>query len=271
MRWNSAFTYTISGLNAGTTYTVRLHWAELTFNGSGLRKFNVAINGASVLSDFDVVANSGYKKALGKTFTTTPNASRQIVIAFTRGSVDNPFVSGIEIVSQGTGPTPTLQPTATNTPGGLSLITAINAGGAASGSYIADTGSNTGNQFSDTSSGIDTSGGFDSNPAPQAVYQSLRWNSAFTYTISGLSAGATYTVRLHWAELTFNGSGLRKFNVAINGTSVLTNFDVVANSGYKKALGKTFTTAANGSGQIIIAFTQGSVDNPFISGIEVLK
>jgi len=231
LRWNSAFTYSLIGLNAGTTYTVRLHWAELTFNGAGLRKFNVAINDASVLTNFDVVANSGHRKALGKTFTTTPNASRQIIIAFTQGSVDNPFVSGIEILSQGAGPTPTPQPTATNTPGGLSLITAINAGGGASGSYIADTGFSAGTQFSDTSAVIDTSGGFDSNPAPQSVYQSLRWNNAFTYTISGLTAGVSYTVRLHWAELTFNGSGLRKFNVAINGTSVLTNFDVVANSG----------------------------------------
>ena len=120
-------------------------------------------------------------------------------------------------------------------------------------------------------SAIDTSGGFDSNVAPQTVYQSLRWNTSFTYTISGLTVGAAYTVRLHWVEQTFNGTGLRKFNVAINGTTVLTDFDVVANSGFKRALGRTFTTTANGSGQIVISFTRGSVDNPFVSGIEVLR
>jgi hypothetical protein len=263
VRWNPQFTYTIPGLTAGAHYTVRLHWAELTFNGANLRKFNVAINGVAVLSDFDVFANSGYRRALGRSFTATANGSGQIVIAFTRGSVDNPFVSGIEVLTSSVAPTPT--------PSAPTLVKAINAGGGAAGSYIADTNFDQGNQFTDGSASIDTSGGFDSHPAPQAVYQSVRWNPQFTYTIPGLTAGAVYTVRLHWAELTFNGANLRKFNVAINGVAVLSDFDVFANSGYRRALGRTFTATANGSGQIVIAFTRGSVDNPFVSGIEVLR
>ncbi len=264
VRWNSAFTYTIPGLTAGAAYTVRLHWAELTWTAAGQRAFNVAINGTSVLTNFDVFATAGYKEALGRTFTTNANSSGQIVIAFTHGTADNPFINGIEILTQST-----VTPTAT--PIGLTLVTAINAGGSASGSYVADTDFNTGNQFSDTSTAIDTSANLDSNPAPQAVYQSCRWNASFTYTIPGLTAGAQYTVRLHWAELSFHAAGARTFNVAINGTSVLTNFDVFAAAGYKEALGRTFTTTANSSGQIVIAFTRGTADNPFISGIEVLS
>src|SRR5205814_1675628 len=102
------------------------------------------------------------------------------------------------------------------------------------------------------------------NPAPQGVYQTCRWNASFTYTIPGLTAGAAYTVRLHWAELTWQAAGQRKFNVAINGTSVLSAFDVFATGGYKNAVARTFTTTANASGQIVIAFTQGGADNPFI-------
>jgi hypothetical protein len=107
------------------------------------------------------------------------------------------------------------------------------------------------------------------NPPPQAVYQTCRWNSAFIYTIPGLKAGAAYTLRLDWAELSFQASGLRQFNVAINRNMALHNFDVYAEAGYKKALAKQFTVKANSDGQIVISFTRGSADNPFINGLEV--
>ncbi len=471
VRWNTAFTYTIPGLTASATYTVRLHWAELTWQAAGARKFNVAINGSTVLSAFDVFAAGGYKKAVARSFTTTANASGQIVIAFSQGGADNPFISGIEIVSSGSSTTPTfVPPTVTPNPGqdgqpwngtpaslpgkveaenyntggegiayhdadtnnqggqyrttegvdvettsdtgggynvgwtnagewmkytvnvstagaynidfrvaspntgsvfhlevdgtnvtgtmtvpntggwqtyqtitrtGVSLsagqhvlrfyeesggfnlnwlsvnsgqsatatpvptntsvpptntpvpptattapsrtntpqptatqgvgtvVKAINAGGSATGSYVADTNFDVGNQYSDTSTSIDMSA--DPNPAPQGVYQTVRWNTAFTYTIPGLTAGATYTVRLHWAELTWQTAGARKFNVAINGSTVLSAFDVFAAGGYKKAVARSFTATANASGQIVIAFSQGGADNPFISGIEIVS
>ncbi len=275
-RWNSSFTYTIPGLTPGATYTVALDWAELTWTAVGQRIFNVAINGTTVLSHFDVFATVGYKTALQKQFSVTANGSGQIVIAFTQGGVDNPFISAIEIWNPGGGtptptptPTRTPTPTPTPTPGPSTLITAINAGGGAAGSFVADTDFNQGNEFSDTSTSIDTSGV--SNPAPQAVYQTCRWNSSFTYTIPGLTPGTTYTVVLDWAELTFQAAGRRVFNVAINGSPVLINFDVYATAGYKKALARQFTVTANGSGQIVIAFTQGPADNPFVNGIEIWK
>ncbi len=259
-RWNSSFTYTIPGLTAGKAYTVRLDWAELTFHSAGARVFNVAINGSSALSNFDVYATAGYKKALAKSFNVTANASGQIVIAFSQAGADNPFINGIEVWDPAGGPTPTPPPTKT-------LVKAINAGGGAAGSFVADTGYNQGNTFSDTSTPINTSGV--SNPAPQAVYQTCRWNSSFTYTLTGLQAGKSYTLQLDWAELSFQARGQRVFNVAVNGGSVLSNFDVYATAGYKTALAKQFPVTANSSGQIVIAFTQGGVDNPFINGIEL--
>jgi hypothetical protein len=76
-------------------------------------------------------------------------------------------------------------------------------------------------------------------------------------------------LQLDWAELTFQSAGLRKFNVAVNNTAVLTSFDVFATAGYKKAVTRSFTATANASGQVVISFTQGGADNPFISGIEL--
>ncbi|HTK06852.1 MAG TPA: malectin domain-containing carbohydrate-binding protein [Ktedonobacteraceae bacterium] len=270
-RWNASFTYTIPNLTAGTNYNVVLDWAELSFQTAGARVFNVAINGTSKLTNFDVYATAGYKTAVQRSFTVPANSSGQIVIAFTQAGADNPFINGIEIWNpSGTGGTPTPTPTPTLTPTPTptqTLVTAINAGGAASGSFVADTGFNQGNQFSDTSTAINTS--HVTNPAPQAVWQTCRWNASFTYTLTGLTAGSSYTLKLDWAELSFQTAGARVFNVAVNGTPQLTNFDVYATAGYKTALQRSFTVTANSSGQIVIAFTQAGADNPFINGIEL--
>ena len=102
------------------------------------------------------------------------------------------------------------------------------------------------------------------------MYQTVRWAPSFTYTIPGLSAGATYNVRLHFAELTFGGSGQREFNVAINGTAVLTNFDIFAAGGIDTAVTRQFSAVASTTGNIVISFTQGAADNPEVAGIEVL-
>ncbi len=284
VRWNASFTYTIPGLTAGKTYTVALDWAELTFQSSGQRVFSVAINGTAAVTGLDVYATVGYKTAMQRQFSTTANSSGQIVIAFTQDGADNPFINAIEIYSPSGGtptptptpthtptptPTPTHTPTPTPTPPALTLVQAINAGGSASGSYATDQEFNQGNEYTDTSTSINTSGV--SNPAPQVVWQDCRWYASFTYTLTGLTAGASYTLRLDWAELTFQAAGQRKFNVAINSTQVLTSFDVFATAGYKTALQKSFVVTANSSGQIVIAFTQGGADNPFISAIELYK
>jgi hypothetical protein len=78
-------------------------------------------------------------------------------------------------------------------------------------------------------------------------------------------------VRLHEAEVFFNAANKRTFNVSINGTQVLTNFDIFAAAGgQNKALVREFMITPNGSGQIIIAYTLGTVDQPKSSGIEII-
>jgi hypothetical protein len=57
--------------------------------------------------------------------------------------------------------------------------------------------------------------------------------------------------------------------VTINGTQVLTNFDIFAAAGAKnKAVIEQFTTNANTSGQYVVTFTAVK-DNSLVSGIEV--
>ncbi|MGF7183799.1 malectin domain-containing carbohydrate-binding protein [Tunturiibacter psychrotolerans] len=120
----------------------------------------------------------------------------------------------------------------------------INGGGAAVLPFIADTDFSGGSTYA-VSNTISTRGV--TKPAPVAVYQDAR-EGTFTYTVPGFAAGSTHTVRLHFAELYFSTAGQREFDVAINGTPVLTNFDIVAAAGAQyKANVQQFTTTANSS------------------------
>ena len=109
------------------------------------------------------------------------------------------------------------------------------------------------------------------NPAPTApIYQSQHYSSPFTYTIPGFTAGSTHLVRLHFAETNpvNNGPNKRKFSVAINGTTQISNLDLYATVGMNKAYIKEFTLPASSSGQNVLSFT-ASLDSATISAIEV--
>lgn len=145
---------------------------------------------------------------------------------------------------------------------------AVNAGGTVASPFVADAFFAGGGTFSSGST-INTGGVTD--PAPQAVYQSERYGN-YTYTFPGLNMGENYRVRLHFAETFHSTTGQRRFNVLINGTQVLTNFDIVAEAGGQNiAIIKEFTVPANASGQIIVQFQNGPADNAKCSGIEIVK
>jgi beta-glucanase (GH16 family) len=435
-RW-APFTYTIPNLTPGASFTVRVHFAETAFSGNGQRAFNVAINGSSVLANYDIFADAGAQfKATEKVFTTTADSSGKITIAFTAGTNGaphtNPSVRGIEVIPAGcntpstpasftataassseidlswsaaTGPacggaitykvtrngtqvasglsgtsfndtglaasttytytvsavnsagasaaastsattqasctTPTtpanftatavssseidLSWTASTGPScggavtynvtrngaqiatgqsatslkdtglaasttfnytvaavnsvgassaasasattqsGTSTAVQINSGGPAVSPFVADLDFSGGGTIHHTNT-IDLSGV--TNPAPTAVYQTGRVGN-FSYTIPGFAAGSSHTVRLHFAETFWSAAGSRIFNVSINGTAVLTNFDIFAAAGAKnKAIIRQFTVNANSSGQYVIQFTTVK-DNSLINGIEV--
>lgn len=143
----------------------------------------------------------------------------------------------------------------------------INAGGKAADSFVADTGFSGGNTAS-TTAVIDTSL-IPSPVPPQAVFQTERYGT-FTYTLDGYAPGSTHVVTLYFAEIYWGAAGQRRFNVSINGTRVLSNFDIVATTGAKnKAIQETFNTVANDRGQIAIQFSVGGADQPKVSGIAI--
>jgi hypothetical protein len=107
------------------------------------------------------------------------------------------------------------------------------------------------------------------NPAPLAVYQTGRIGN-FSYTIPGFVASAPATVRLHFAETFFTTENSRVFTVAINGTTVLTRFDIIHVTHAKGAATvQEFAANADGNGSYTVQFTS-NVNNSLISGIEVI-
>jgi hypothetical protein len=147
----------------------------------------------------------------------------------------------------------------------VSPVFQINAGGPALTPFVADKDFTGGGTISHANT-IDLSGVI--NPAPMAVYQTARVGN-FTYTLPGFTAGSSHTVRLHFAETFFSTAGSRKFSVKINGTQVLTAFDIFAAAGAKnKAIVQQFTVNANASGQYIVQFTS-VVNQSLLSAIEI--
>ena len=59
------------------------------------------------------------------------------------------------------------------------------------------------------------------------------------------------------------------FNVSLNGTQVLTNYDIVLAAGAaNKARVETFSAVANSSGQIVVQFSTVK-DNAQVNAIEI--
>jgi hypothetical protein len=247
------FTYTIPGLTAGASYNVRLDFAEEYWTAAGSREFNVVINGTQVLTDFDIFATAGGEyKAVAESFTATASSAGAVTIQFVSVK-DNAQVNGIEI-------SPTSGGGSTGS-GGVD----ISAGGPAAAPFVADE-DYAGGATADTTNAITTTGV--TNPAPQSVYQHNRYGN-FTYTIPGLTAGASYTVQLDFAEEYWTTAGSREFNVVINGTQVLTDFDIFATAGGEyKAVDEPFTATASSTGTITIQFVTVK-DNAQVNGIQV--
>src|SRR5262249_17931379 len=101
------------------------------------------------------------------------------------------------------------------------------------------------------------------------IYQSEHWNyGAFEYRF--FVPNGAYNVKLKFSEIyhAFMSAGQRVFNVSINGTQVLTGFDVVAQAGGPYiSLDRTFPVDVL-DGEIRIALTP-VVSTPKVNAIEI--
>jgi hypothetical protein len=247
---NGNMTYQFAAPNGA--YAVTLKFAEFYWGSAGKRIFNVSINGALVLNAFDIFAAAGDKDvAIDKTFPVTVT-NGQVQIVFTTIK-DNAKISAILI-----GPPATASPTTTTRP--TIRVAAGNASPYADSLgnvWSADTGFVGGTKGRTTDAVTGT--------ADSQLYQNER-NGNLEYGFA--LPNGNYTVTLKFAEIYWGSAGKRLFNVFLDGTQVLSNFDVFATAGGKDvAFDQSFpVTVANG--QVLIQFTTIK-DNAKISAIEI--
>ena len=109
VHWSaSTFSYLLPVANG--SYNLNLRFAEIGYNGAGYRNFNVSVNGAQVLSNYDIfVAAGGFARAVTQSIPITVT-NGQVSIVF-QAVKDTVMVNAIELVSTA--------PTAPNVPTGL--------------------------------------------------------------------------------------------------------------------------------------------------------
>jgi hypothetical protein len=202
----------------------------------------------------------------------TPSSTNQIASGVTTTTYDDTTAAcnttyhyAVEGVDSDGASAPSVQASATTSACPVTSSVQINCGGPTVSPFLADADFAGGGTINHANT-IDLSGV--ANPAPMVVYQTARTGN-FSYTFSGFTAGSSHTVRLHFAETYFSASGSRTFNASINGTQVLTNFDVFAAAGAKnKAVIEQFTENASSTGNYVITFTS-VINNSLVSGIEI--
>src|SRR5947209_6247819 len=87
----------------------------------------------------------------------------------------------------------------------------------------------------------------------------------FAYNIP--AANGNYNVTLHFAEIQYWNKGDRTFNVVINGTTVLSNFDILANAAPRASITRQFPVAVtNGTIQIAV---NGVTRRGLLNGIQI--
>ena len=179
---------------------------------------------------------------------------------------DNAKVSAIRIVKATilvplpiATPVPTPTPTPTPAPTSVAVVAGGTAYTDSSGvSYSADRYFSGGATARTTSAIIATTN--------DPLYQSERYgNFSYTFPVSN----GTYSVNLKFAEIYFSAAGQRLFNVAINGRTVLTNFDIYARAGRNAAYDQIFpVTVTNGTVKIDFISVR---DNAKVSAIRIVK
>ncbi len=296
-RWGGAngapFSYAIALPNG--TYEVVFHFAEIWWTTANRRRFSATLEGIPVITDLDIFATAGSQTRHLETRTTTVTDGA-LNISFS-ASLDNAKISAIAVreVTGGGTPTPTATPTptppptltptptptttptptptATPTPGATPFQLRLNAGGAtfsdAQGrSWMADTTPAFG--LFGSSSTYSTTGTIAGAPSGlNQLYLSERWGGSsapFGYAIA-VPNGA-YTVTLHFAEIYWNSSASRVFDVLIEGQGSLDDLDLFAIAGARTVYAVPVTVTVS-DGTLNIAFV-ASVDNAKISGIEIL-
>jgi hypothetical protein len=103
---------------------------------------------------------------------------------------------------------------------------------------------------------------------PIGVFEDSRAGT-FSYTVTGFTPGSKHTVTLYFVEPEFDGVGLRLFDVSVNGTAALSNFDVFLAAGdMDTPVAESIAAVADSTGQYSITFTP-VLNDAVLSGLQI--
>ncbi len=87
------------------TYNLRLKFADFLSTAAGQRKFNVLVNGAPVLTEFDIFAEAGGRsRALDKLFSV-PSQNGKITLTLAAGSAGQAMLNAVQLIANAVGVT----------------------------------------------------------------------------------------------------------------------------------------------------------------------
>lgn len=96
-------------------------------------------------------------------------------------------------------------------------------------------------------------------------------NLPVTYQFDVPNLGS-YNLRLKFADFQSTAAGQRKFNVLVNGSAVLTNFDIFAEAGGRaRAIDKLFAVSPPASGRITVTFVSGPGGDAIINAVQLIS
>src|SRR5680860_1302819 len=164
------------------------------------------------------------------------------------------------------------------------IVYRVNAGGGSVGSadngpdWTADNAStspfrNTGSNAAGYASGAAVDSTVPSS-TPNAVFDSERWSPSDTPAMNWAfpaPVGAPLQVRLYFANRCSctSGSGQRAFDVSVEGTKFLDNFDIVAATGDQRGTMRAYDIPSS-DGTVNIDFAH-ETENPLINAIEIVR
>ena len=251
-----------------STYSIRLHFAEIHYKVAGERVFDVWVGDKLAVKSLDIYNEVGFATALIVPITTKAKNNALSIELVSR--VENPKICAIEIIEMSDYVEPPTSAPAAFPNGPFS--TRISAG--ATDNWMDDSGilwesdKYFGNKGAVHSlcprmiNGTDLDGLY----CKERYFNKWQFAGPYRYEVPVPKDGA-YSVKLHFAELSFQTTGARVFDVIVGGKMAVKNFDIFKEAGYLTAFVLPVITLSH-NGTISIELVS-KVENPKISAIEI--
>ncbi|WIA32781.1 hypothetical protein OEZ86_005965 [Tetradesmus obliquus] len=303
VRFGNPVSITVPGVTAGRAYTLRFTFSEVWWTEAGRRTFDVTVDGAPVLTRVDVfgTAEARFVAVVREVNVTAASGSLAVGLAAT---ADNTIIAALEVYDLGVAPAvPPPSPSATPPPpapasstpsptpipppppssctpaapaGAARTVLAVNAGGPAICGYSADTAAAPAATGGSAESWLGRAGpaacptSCSTAPSLACAACTVRVGGSFSYSVP-TTPGRTYLLRLTFSEVWFGAAGARRFDVRVNGATVLPGVDPYALAGAKfaRAVQEVTVVAPAGAG-MAVSFV-ATLDNAILAAMEVYE